>query len=225
MQRIARRGKAGSLNVQATLDPFFDTGVGSGNYAPRRRTTANVSKRLLAVIKSFREAEARVAGRKEEDVGWGEMMQDLDPEDPKGRGTGKRRRTPSSAGDKAEDEEAWERKAAEVAEKEESQSQSQSQSQPQAAPKRKRAARKKSGENGAADSPETMKEDGDGSAPKKTKKAPIKRISKSGDQDGRISNGPADTEGLEAIPPKDMKERRAQQKKWRRTVVAGSLNR
>ena len=89
VQRIARRGKVGQLNKQATLDPFFDLSAGSGNYAPRRRTTANVSKRLLAVIKAYREAEARVVGGF--DPGWEEMMVDLDAEDPKGKGTGKRR--------------------------------------------------------------------------------------------------------------------------------------
>ena len=89
VQRIARRGKIGQLNKQATLDPFFDLSAGSGNYAPRRRTTANVSKRLLAVIKAYREAEARVVGGF--DPGWEEMMVDLDAEDPKGKGTGKRR--------------------------------------------------------------------------------------------------------------------------------------
>lgn len=61
--------------------------VTAGNYAPRRRTTANVSKRLMSVIKQFREAEARARG--EQVDGWGEMMQGLDEEDPKGRGTGK----------------------------------------------------------------------------------------------------------------------------------------
>ncbi|ORY21108.1 hypothetical protein BCR39DRAFT_554229 [Naematelia encephala] len=93
VQRIARRGKLGALNKQATLDPFFDLSAGQGNYAPRRRTTANVSKRLLAVIKQFREAEARVQGQQVE--GWDVMMQDLDEEDPKGRGTGKRRKSSS----------------------------------------------------------------------------------------------------------------------------------
>lgn len=101
VQRIARRGKVGSLNKQATLDPFFDTSAGQGNYAPRRRTTANVSKRLLAVIKDFREAEARLVGGPEPE--WDTMMQDLDTEDPKGKGTGKRRKsqapeTPSGTG-------------------------------------------------------------------------------------------------------------------------------
>lgn len=91
VQRIARRGKVGSLNKQATLDPFFDTSAGQGNFAPRRRTTANVSKRLLAVIKDFREAETRLAGGP--DPEWDTMMQDLDTEDPKGKGTGKRRKS------------------------------------------------------------------------------------------------------------------------------------
>ena len=45
----------------------------------------------MAVIKQFREAEARVKGVDE--TGWGEMMAGLDEEDPKGRGTGKRRRS------------------------------------------------------------------------------------------------------------------------------------
>jgi DNA excision repair protein ERCC-5 len=106
VQRIARRGKVGQLNKQATLDPFFDLSAGSGNYAPRRRTTANVSKRLLAVIKAYREAEARVVGGF--DPGWEEMMVDLDAEDPKGKGTGKRRSQsraiePSKEGDEAEE--------------------------------------------------------------------------------------------------------------------------
>lgn len=88
VQRIARRGKVGALNKQGTLDPFFDMSVTAGNYAPRRRTTANVSKRLMAVIKQFREAEADVSGNGT--VEWGEMMQDLDESDPKGRGTGQK---------------------------------------------------------------------------------------------------------------------------------------
>ncbi|WRT66434.1 uncharacterized protein IL334_003390 [Kwoniella shivajii] len=91
VQRIARRGKLGALNKQASLLPYFDLSVMTGNYAPRRRTTANVSKRLMSVIKAFREAEARIKG---EEIGdWGEMMAELDEEDPKGKGTGKRRKT------------------------------------------------------------------------------------------------------------------------------------
>jgi DNA excision repair protein ERCC-5 len=113
VQRIARRGKVGQLNKQATLDPFFDLSAGSGNYAPRRRTTANVSKRLLAVIKAYREAEARVVGSFEPD--WELMMQDLDAEDPKGKGTRKRRKSESvvaegGGGADAEDEEGEQQK-------------------------------------------------------------------------------------------------------------------
>lgn len=43
----------------------------------------------MAVIKQYREAEARVRGF---DPEWQEMMVGLDEEDPKGRGTGKRRK-------------------------------------------------------------------------------------------------------------------------------------
>ncbi|KAK4685349.1 DNA excision repair protein ERCC-5, partial [Tremellales sp. Uapishka_1] len=96
VQRIARRGKTGALNVQSSLLPFFDHSIASstgGNYAPRRRTTANVSKRLMSVIKAYREAEARLRG--EQVDGWGEMMVGLDEEDPKGRGTGKRKKSES----------------------------------------------------------------------------------------------------------------------------------
>lgn len=93
----------GALNKQGTLDPFFDLSIGQGNYAPRRRTTANVSKRLMAVIKQYREAEARVNGQPMTD--WDIMMADLDEEDPKGRGTGKRRKSqqPLDEIDKEED--------------------------------------------------------------------------------------------------------------------------
>ncbi|WVN88378.1 uncharacterized protein L203_103584 [Cryptococcus depauperatus CBS 7841] len=59
VQRIALRGKQGAIMKQATLDPFFDLSVGSSYYAPRRRGE-NVSKRLMGVIKQFKEAEARV---------------------------------------------------------------------------------------------------------------------------------------------------------------------
>lgn len=101
VQRIARRGKAGALNKQSTLDPFFDLSAGAlANYAPRKRTTANVSKRLLSVIKQFREAEAKVSGMTE-GVEWGAMMKGLDEGDPKGRGTGKSKR--SVKGDEDDD--------------------------------------------------------------------------------------------------------------------------
>ncbi|WVQ72489.1 hypothetical protein IAR50_002044 [Cryptococcus sp. DSM 104548] len=60
VQRIALRGKEGGLKKQATLDPFFDLSAGTGHYAPKRRG-ANVSKRLMGVIKQFKEAEAGVS--------------------------------------------------------------------------------------------------------------------------------------------------------------------
>lgn len=79
VQRIAQRGKGG-LSKQTTLLPFFDHSVtGAISYAPRRRTTANMSKRLMGVIKAFREAEAGAS------VEWGEMLAGVDENDPKGR--------------------------------------------------------------------------------------------------------------------------------------------
>lgn len=66
VQRISLRGKHGALNKQGTLDPFFDLSAGAGQYyAPRRRRDGgggtNVSKRLMGVIKQFKEAEARIS--------------------------------------------------------------------------------------------------------------------------------------------------------------------
>lgn len=66
VQRISLRGKHGALNKQGTLDPFFDLSAGAGQYyAPRRRWDGgggtNVSKRLMGVIKQFKEAEARIS--------------------------------------------------------------------------------------------------------------------------------------------------------------------
>lgn len=75
VQRIAQRGK-GALSKQKTLLPFFDATAGVGHYAPRRRQV-NVSKRLLNVIKEFREAEAKARGQEPE--GWGEMMKAVEP--------------------------------------------------------------------------------------------------------------------------------------------------
>lgn len=75
VQRIAQRGKGG-LAKQKTLLPFFDATAGVGHYAPRRRQV-NVSKRLLNVIKEFREAEAKARGQEPED--WGEMMKAVEP--------------------------------------------------------------------------------------------------------------------------------------------------
>lgn len=66
VQRISLRGKHGALNKQGTLDPFFDLSAGAGQYyAPRRRegggAGTNVSKRLMVVIKQFKEAESRIS--------------------------------------------------------------------------------------------------------------------------------------------------------------------
>lgn len=89
VQRIAKRGRGG-VPKQGTLLPFFDHGAGAGtSFAPRRRTTANVSKRLLAVIKEFREAEARAQGQQPD--GCGEMLAGVDEQDPAGRGVGKKK--------------------------------------------------------------------------------------------------------------------------------------
>ena len=55
----------------------------------------------MAVIKDFREAEARFTGKQPE--GWGEMMVGLDEEDPKGRGTGKRRKSETVEKEEATD--------------------------------------------------------------------------------------------------------------------------
>lgn len=82
VQRIAQRGRGG-IPQQRTLLPFFDHNAATGaNFAPRRRTTANVSKRLLAVIKDYREAEARVQGQ--QPTGLGEMLSGVDEMNPKG---------------------------------------------------------------------------------------------------------------------------------------------
>lgn len=97
VQRIALRGKGG-LAKQKTLLPFFDQTAGIGHYAPRRRQV-NVSKRLLNVIKEFREAEAKARGQEPE--GWGEMMKAVEPAP-----TGKRKASGSVAAvkDAEEDE-------------------------------------------------------------------------------------------------------------------------
>lgn len=88
VQRIAQRGR-GAVPRQGTLLTFFDHSAAAGSsFAPRRRTTANVSKRLLAVIKEFREAEARAAGQ--DPQGWGEMLSGIDESDPRGRGVRKK---------------------------------------------------------------------------------------------------------------------------------------
>lgn len=79
VQRIARRGQAGSLNKQSLLDPFFDSTLGQGAYAPRVRSKVP-SKRLQAVIKQFREAEAREAGQ-EPPQRFGAMLADLEEDE------------------------------------------------------------------------------------------------------------------------------------------------
>lgn len=73
VQRISLRGKHGALNKQGTLDPFFDLSAGAGQYyAPRRRegdgAGTNVSKRLMGVIKQFKEAESRISKGEDVDV-------------------------------------------------------------------------------------------------------------------------------------------------------------
>lgn len=64
------------MNKQTILDPFFDASLGSGQFAPRIRTKYP-SKRLQAVIKQFREAEARVRGEAIP-TGFGNMLADLE---------------------------------------------------------------------------------------------------------------------------------------------------
>jgi DNA excision repair protein ERCC-5 len=99
VQRIARRGQvsatfrvkfrlysahlrlasqAGAMNKQTILDPFFDASLGKGMFAPRLRTKYP-SKRLQAVIKMFREAEARIRGEIVPEH-FGEMLADLEDE-------------------------------------------------------------------------------------------------------------------------------------------------
>jgi DNA excision repair protein ERCC-5 len=66
------------MNKQTILDPFFDASLGKGMFAPRLRNNYP-SKRLQAVIKAFREAEARVRGDLPPS-GFGDMLADLDDE-------------------------------------------------------------------------------------------------------------------------------------------------
>ncbi|BEI86767.1 hypothetical protein CcaverHIS002_0701130 [Cutaneotrichosporon cavernicola] len=87
VQRIAARGR-GAVPRQGTLLPFFDHSAAAGSLVPRRRTTANISKRLLSVIKEFREAEARAAGQ--DPHGWGEMLAGVDESDPRGTKDGQK---------------------------------------------------------------------------------------------------------------------------------------
>lgn len=102
VQRVSLRGKHGALNKQGTLDPFFDLSAGAGHYAPRKRGM-NVSKRLMGVIKQFKEAEARIS--KGEDLDAGAILAEEDDEKEKGRGEekgkvkGKRKADEKEAGD------------------------------------------------------------------------------------------------------------------------------
>jgi hypothetical protein len=66
------------MNKQTILDPFFDASLGKGMFAPRVRTKYP-SKRLQAVIKMFREAEARIRGEVVPEH-FGEMLADLEDE-------------------------------------------------------------------------------------------------------------------------------------------------
>ncbi|ODN82036.1 hypothetical protein, variant [Cryptococcus amylolentus CBS 6039] len=100
VQRIALRGKEGGLKKQATLDPFFDLSAGTGHYAPKRRGT-NVSKRLLGVIKQFKEAEAGASEGVLQDVVDDIIAeeQEAHEEEERGKGKGKRK-----AGDNEDEE-------------------------------------------------------------------------------------------------------------------------
>ncbi|KAJ9095184.1 hypothetical protein QFC19_007639 [Naganishia cerealis] len=69
---------AGGGKRQTILDPFFDSSLGQGQFAPRQRIK-HPSKRLQAVIKAYREAEARAAGQAIP-AGFGEMLADLNAE-------------------------------------------------------------------------------------------------------------------------------------------------
>lgn len=66
------------MNKQTILDPFFDASLGKGMFAPRLRTKYP-SKRLQAVIKMFRAAEARIRGETVPEH-FGEMLADLEDE-------------------------------------------------------------------------------------------------------------------------------------------------
>lgn len=103
VQRVSLRGKHGALNKQGTLDPFFDLSAGAGHYAPRKRGM-NVSKRLMGVIKQFKEAEARIS--KGEDLDAGAILAEEDDEEKekgreeeKGKVKGKRKADEKEAGD------------------------------------------------------------------------------------------------------------------------------
>lgn len=248
----------GALRVQGTLDPFFDLSAGAGNYAPRRRTTANVSKRLMAVIKEYREAEARVAGKQPEDVSWDIMMGGLDPEDPKGRGTGKRRKSQGSEvldstvssvrGDDDDDaadgplaEDAWELEALAAVEKIESGGDKPARSKkPKAPAKRKRSAKAAGGNGQDEDEDEEADPDANFTVkkakprarpnlkPRSRKEVAAALSARIGVDGGDIAQDES-VEGMRPVEPEPGRltgsERRAEQKKWRRSVTAGSVAR
>lgn len=247
----------GALRVQGTLDPFFDLSAGAGNYAPRRRTTANVSKRLMAVIKEYREAEARVAGKQPEDVSWDIMMGGLDPEDPKGRGTGKRRKSQSSevldtashsaigdndGKDGLVSEDAWELEALAAVEKIESGGDKPATSKkPRAPAKRKRSAKviappmngeEDDGEEADPETNFTVKKAKPRARPnlkpRSRKEVAAALSARIGVEGGDIAQDES-VEGMRPVEPEPGRlngsERRAEQKKWRRSVTAGSVAR
>lgn len=246
--------------MQATLDPFFDLSAGSGNYAPRRRTTANVSKRLMAVIKEYREAEARAAGKQPEAVSWDIMMDGLDPEDPKGRGTGKRRKSQGSevldsavSSVRGEDddtdlggEDAWEMEALAAVEKIEGGAVKPK--KPRAAPKRKRQAKSANADAASGAVPTGRNEDDDEEEdpdsnftvkkakprarpslkPRSRKEIAASLNARVGVECGDVAKDES-VEGLRPVEAEPGRltgsERRKEQKKWRRSVTAGSVAR
>lgn len=107
VQRISLRGKHGALNKQGTLDPFFDLSAGAGQYyAPRRRPDGgggtNVSKRLMGVIKQFKEAEARISR--------GEDVDAILAEEKENKAKGKRKADEDEDGDGEDEKEGGNKK-------------------------------------------------------------------------------------------------------------------
>lgn len=107
VQRISLRGKHGALNKQGTLDPFFDLSAGAGQYyAPRRRWdgggATNVSKRLMGVIKQFKEAEAR--------INRGEDVDAILAEEKENKAKGKRKADEDGDGDGEDEKEGGNKK-------------------------------------------------------------------------------------------------------------------
>jgi hypothetical protein len=150
------------------------------------------------VIKQFREAEARVTGKDGESE-WSVMMQELDPEDPRGRGPGKRRRSkvegvPENGKREEEGKHVVESEA-----------------------KKKRVKRNMDGPEGNENGGVGAKEKPRG-RPRNGTESSAPR-SESGEAEGMV-------EGMMPVQDTnvlDKKERRAQQKQWRRAAVAGSI--